>query len=293
MSLPRSASSVDAQDGVRPPHSGQRSSRFVVMHARGQNKGIFWVTPDGPQSAAFRELGRELQIVCLRAPAHLRDRPPLDLRDLAAYYAESVAECSRDDPVTLVGYCIAAVLARETAIALSARGRRVRSLIMIDPPDPAKSRAMLTPDPLGYRLFQQARRWRFHLGRIVSPESAGRISYLRGSIAGVLARLEYGKGKSAYAAARAREAALPDRFSDGYHVAVAAFMNSTPEPYSGSACVIRPTSVPRRSFEYANLRWLQLITGGIEFVDVPGNSDTMWQEPAVKALCDVLRARLA
>jgi thioesterase domain-containing protein len=293
MALTRSTPDVSAPDGVRLSQPGHRSSRFVVMHPRGQNKGIFWITPDAPQSAAFRELGRELQIVCLRAPAHPRDRPPLALQDLAAYYAESVGECSRNDPVTLVGYCIAAVLARETAIALSARGRRVRSLIMVDPPDPAKSRALLTRDPFGYRLFQQARRWSFHLSRMVSPELPSRTSYLQGSIAGVLARRDYGKSKSAYAAARTREAALPDRFSDGYHVAVAAFMNSTPGPYSGSACVIRPTDVPRRSFEYSNLRWLQLITGSIEFVDVPGNSDTMWQEPAVKVLCDVLRARLA
>lgn len=292
MSTATSLAPVSTVDGHAP--SGSRSGgRYVVMHPRGERKGLFWITPDAPQSTAFRELGREQQIVCLRSPTQPDDLPPLTLGDLATYYADSIDEFPVAEPISLVGYCIAAVVAREVAIEVESRGRRVRSLIMIDPPDLAKSKLGIGRDPPSYRVAQEMRRWSFHLRRLCSRHYGGPAAYVRDSLRGVLARLRYRRSGNAFAVARFGGGAMPEAFSDGYHLAVAAFLNSTPEPYRGTACIIRPTDLPAKVFARANMRWRALVAGGVRFVDVPGNSTTMWQEPAVKALANEIRACLS
>lgn len=282
--LQGSASGVDGDSGAR---------RHVVINAGGGKKGLYWITPDAPQSTVFRELGRDQQVICLRAPASDPARPPPTLRDLAVFYADSIDRVSRGEPVTLVGYCIAAVVAREVAIEVRARGRVVQSLIMIDPPDAAKSRRRLVEDPLAYRVAQELRRWSFHLRKLSTRPARALYPYLRDSAQGVLKRIEYRRSGVEYAAAGAGAKAMSERLADSYHVAVAAFLNATPQAYQGTAVVIRPTDVPPRAFEYANRRWLELISGGITLADVPGNSSTMWEQPTVKHLAEAILGALA
>lgn len=267
-------------------------SRFTVIRPRGAKKGLFWVTPDAPQSSAFRELGRDQRVVCLRAPIQPEEQPPLSLEQLAVFYADSIQQFPDDDAITLVGYCIAGVLAREAAIQLQRRGRVVKSLIMIDPPDPAKSLARLRPDPLVRLLSREFHRWRFHSRRLLALSFSDALAYLGSSARGVVSRRNYGKSKRAYAAAISSDDALPDQFNSSYHMSVAAFLNSVPAEYSGSAYVIRPADAARGAFSGANARWQELIAGGIQVIQVPGDSNTMWQEPAVKYLAAEIRASL-
>jgi thioesterase domain-containing protein len=267
--------------------------RHVLIHAGGSKKGLYWITPDAPQSTAFRELGRDQQVVCLRAPASDPTRPPPTLRDLAVYHADSIDLVSPSEPVTLVGYCIAAVVAREVALEVQARGRVVHALIMIDPPDAAKSRRKLIEDPLGYRVAQQLRRWSFHLRKLGARPARVMYPYLRDSMHSVLKRIDYRRSGVEYAAAGAGGKAMSERFADSYHVAVAAFLNAVPAPYTGSAVVIRPTDVPPKVFEYANRRWRELISGGMVLAEVPGNSSTMWEEHTVKHVAEAILAALA
>jgi len=281
--LPDMPEASQRKDGSMEANTGN-GARAVVMHARGRKRGIFWVTPDAPQSTAFRGLGREQPIVCLRAPPLANRAAPPTLEQLARYYCDTVERFPQHEPVTLVGYCIAGVLAREIAIELQQRGRSVGALIMIDPPDAAKSRAPLHVDPTSYRYAQQARRWAFHLRSLVALGGREMIAYGVSSVRGVISRLRYRKSRAAYAAASSGSAALPDEYSDSYHISVAAFLNATPRSYSGSACIIRPTAVPHRVFEHANRRWRELIVGGVQIEAVAGDSTTMWREPAVQTL---------
>lgn len=256
-------------------------TRFVRIYAGESKGGLFWLTPDAAQSRAFRHLGRERQLICLRAPPINADRPPPSLQELALYFADSVVESGVNGPIVLVGYCIAAVLAREVALELHSRNLEIGALIMIDPPDPAESLADVISNPLSYRLIVGWRRITMHLGRVLRLGPRLGLDYLHGSLHGIWKRLVYQRSRRAYERAASSGQPTEAAFNDGYLVSVAAFMNSRPRVYPGRASVIRPVDAPKGVYRYANRRWSQLISGGIDVIDVPGSSETMWQEPAV------------
>lgn len=264
-------------------------ARFVRLYAGASKPGLFWLTPDTPQSRVFRHLGSEQQLVCLRSPPVAADRPPPSLQELARFYADSVMEAGVKGPVALTGFCIAAVLAREVAIELQGRGVEIRAVVMIDPPDPAESRAAVSGTPLGHRLRVALRRIGLHLGRIVKLGPRGGLEYVRGSLHGIWKRIHYQRSKRAHEQAMASGQGTDPAYTDDYLLSVAAFMNASPRVWDGRATIIRPTDAPWGVFDYPNLRWRELIRGGVEIVEVPGSSDTMWQEPAVSAMAQAVK----
>lgn len=256
-------------------------TRFVRIYAGDSKGGLFWLTPDAAQSRVFRHLGRQQQLICLRAPPIDADSPPPSLQALARYFADSVVESGVSGPVVLAGYCIAAVLAREVALELHSRNLSIGALIMIDPPDPSESLADVISNPLSYRLIVGWRRITMHLGRVLRMGPRLGLDYLRGSLHGIWKRIVYQRSRRAYERAASTGRPTEAAFNDGYLVSVAAFMNSRLRVYPGRAYLIRPMDAPEGIFRYANRRWSQLISGGIDVIDVPGSSETMWQEPAV------------
>ena len=274
---------------ISPPDARDMAgSRFSIIRPRAGKKGLFWITPDEPQSAVFRRLGRDRQVTCLRAPTQSSAAQPPTLEQLAHYYADSVENAQESGPVSLAGFCIAAVLAREVAIELLSRGRTVRALIMIDPPDPAKSRAKVEPDRASDAMALQARRIAFHARRVFSMPLGDALRYLRGSLQGVLARVKYERGRVAHAAAISSGQPIRDEFASSYQTSVAAFLNAVPREYPGSALLIRPVDVPPGAFSRADRRWEQLIVGGLQFARVAGDSGSMWLEPSVTELGDTI-----
>lgn len=265
------------------------TTRLVRIYAGNAKGGLFWLTPDAAQSRVFRHLGRDKQLIGLRAPPIDASRPPPSLQDLARHYADSVLESGVNGSIVLAGYCIAAVLAREVALELQARALRVSALIMIDPPDPAESMADVISSPLSYRVAVGWRRILMHVGRVLRLGPRHGLAYLRGSWNGIWKRIVYQRSRRAYERSARTGQPTETDFSDGYLVSVAAFMNSRLRVYTGRAYLIRPIDAPKGIFRYANLRWKQLIDGGIDFIDVPGSSETMWQEPAVVEMARAIK----
>lgn len=266
------------------------SARFVRIYGGQAKNSLFWLTPDAPQSRVFQHLGTDQQLICLRAPPVDTSRRPPDLQELAQFYADSIQQAGVQGPVALTGFCIAAVLAREVALELKSRGLDVRALIMIDPPDPAESKAEVQQTPPVHRVLVSASRIVMHLVRMARLGPRGAVAYLQGCVHGVMKRMSYRQSRLAHEQASNAAQPAASTLSSNYLISVAAFMNSSPRIYDGPAWIIRPTDAPRGIFKYPNLRWEQLIKGGVRFIEVPGNSDSMWQEPAVAEMAKAVKA---
>lgn len=272
---------------VSAPEAGKGVS-WVAMNAKGDKLPLFWITPDASQATVFRELGRAQPIYCLRAPPVREGAPPYTLEQIAQRHSEAITRIRPQGPYLLAGYCIAAVVAREVALQLAAQGQSVSRLIMIDPPDPAKSRAQLTKDPFMALLTRTASRLLFHMQRLMLLSLAEKIEYCRVSLRAVVSSIEYSISRHAHSASVSSGKPLPSRFNDGYHSAVAAFLNSVPGRYNGAVVLVRPSNVPAGAFRYSNARWLELLGGPPEIVVVAGDSTSMWSAPDVGDL----RARI-
>jgi thioesterase domain-containing protein len=259
---------------------------WVAINVKGDMQPLFWITPDASQATVFRDLGRSQPIYCLRAPPVREGAPPYTLEQIAQRHSEAIRRIRPQGPYLLAGYCIAAVVAREVALQLAAQGQSVDRLIMIDPPDPAKSRAQLAKDPFVGLLMRAASRLLFHMRRLVSLSLAEKIDYCRVSLRAVVSRIEYSISRHAHRAGVS--SGRPSRFNDGYHSAVAAFLNAAPGRYDGAVVLLRPLNVPAGAFRYSNARWLQLLSGSTKVIEVAGDSTSMWSAPDVGDL----RARI-
>jgi thioesterase domain-containing protein len=266
---------------------------WVVINARGDKRPIFWITPDASQGELFRRLGREQPIYCLRAPKSLADSPPLTLRQLAQRYVSSIRTIQPNEPYQLAGYCIAAVVAREIALELTRTGAAVTQVIMVDPPDPAKSKAPFPPESPLSRITVAFGRITFHLRRLAGLSWCEKIAYVRTSARAVLGRINYAISQREHEKALTSDRPLPDRFNGGYHAAVAAFLNSVPAIYDGAVSLIRPKLVPAGALTGANRRWATLLAPSVEISVVAGDSMTMWSEPYVAELAASIQHHLS
>lgn len=266
------------------------NSRFVRFSSKEGNPSLFWLTPDESQSPIFRLIGRDLGVVCLRAPQIDSTKPPPTLRQMAAFYADSIvaAGCSRG--VALAGYCIAAVLVREVAIELDGRGIAVHSLVMVDPPDPALSRSAVTRDSWSGRIVSLFWRVEMHVRRLMRVSPLEAWKRIQASVAGIRRRISYQRSRIDYRNALAAKTAAQQ--TNVFMLSVGAYLNTSLEIYRGSAWLVRPEDAPKGAYKNADRRWQECIAGRLSVVTVPGNTSTMWQEPAVTKLAQCFKSCL-
>jgi thioesterase domain-containing protein len=212
----------------------------------------------------------------------------MTLIDMAHCYAATIRRLRPSGPYVLVGYCVAATVAREIAGLFVAEGREVDRVVMIDPPDPAETRGRCPPDPLWHRLRFALNRTRFHAGRLLRMGLREQAGYLRSSLHELTRRFTYARTRRVHDDARRSGANLPAALTDNYFASVAAFQNSAPAPVSVPVTLIRPTDVPRGAFEFANRRWASLCIGAWMVAEVTGDSRSMWGGEGASLLCALI-----
>jgi thioesterase domain-containing protein len=266
---------------------------WVAINPKGSRPPLFWITPDASQGDLFRRLGRDQPIYCMRAPKVPQGSPPLTLRELAQCHIASIRQIQPQGPYQVAGYCIAAVVAREVALELSASGEHMSRVIMVDPPDPEKSKRSFPPDGPWFRVSATLSRVAFHMRRLSRLSWAEKLRYMQASARAVVGRFNYAISKRAHERSVTGDRPLPDRFNDGYHSAVAAFLNSVPKIYEGEVIMFRPDMVPQAIMDSANRRWSALIAPSMRIQKVAGDSNTMWAEPNVADIADQIGRLLA
>ena len=247
------------------------TERHVVIRRRGTKPPLFWVQPGLVQTAAIQNLDRDQPVHCLYRLKPDPGQPVLTFDQIAAYHIETIRSVCPQGPYALIGYCICGTIAYAMASQLRAQGENVSALIMIDPVDPIISRGKVAREPSLFRLRFHFNRVLFHLQRIRHYSTKDKLAYCSESLRAIKVRATTRRLSTAPG-----DTAAPDKLGDVHASDMYAFANCVPHPYAGSAVLLRPALAPPQSYQYPNCRWAQLITGGLNIQQVPGDSDSMW-----------------
>jgi thioesterase domain-containing protein len=272
---------------------GPTDERHIVIHRRGTRQPLFWVQPAREQVTVLQELDRQQPVYCLYRLKPDPSRPPLTFAEIAAYHIETIRSLCPQGPYALVGYCICGTIAREMASQLRAQGETVSALIMIDPVDPAISRADVIQEPALFHLGFTFSRLAFHLQKTKQYSAKEKLAYGMRSVRIIVDRLKSSLNRRQVQTRGEAAAPLTDSIGEVHAGDMFGFINSVPPAYAGSAIILRPAISPRRAYEYPNRRWAQLISGGLDVLEVPGDSDSMWLQPDAKGMAERIDSCLA
>ena len=265
-------------------------SSLVPIQPEGTKPPLFLVHGGKGQVLFYRDLARYLgpeQPVYGLQTQGLHDGLPFHERieDMAAHYLGEIRTVQPEGPYLLGGRCFGCFVALEMAQQLRAQGQDVALLALMDPVVPP------TLKSFGYRV----RYCRHNLHRpmafllhILGLSSRWTVRKAKKGLAGVLRWVQ------ARYAVRALE-----RMTE-------VVVQAAPQEYPGR----RETSRARRQYrpqvypgrvtclvdgERARLSpypWPDLVSGGVEWIEVPGHKDSMFQAPQVQEVAEKLRSRI-
>ena len=269
------------------------SERHVVIHRRGKKPPLFWVQPGIIQTPVLQELDRDQPVYFLYRLQSDPGQRPLTFAEIAAYHIETLRSLFPHGPYALAGYCVCGTIAYEMASQLRAQGETISMLIIIDPVDPAVTRGKLIQEPALFQLGFNFHRVLYHLQKIKHYSTKEKLSYCKKSLKAVKGRLKSSMGRRLSNTRQHANSHMAQSVVDVHASDMYGFTNCVPQPYAGSAILLRPSVSPRLAYKYPNLRWGQLITGGLEIQEVPGDSDSMWVAPHAQGMASTIDGLLA
>jgi len=259
-------------------------SALVGIATGGTNRPLFCVHPLGGNVLCYaqlaRQLGPEQPVYGIQSLGLEHDQAlPTDVESMAAMYVEAIRTFQPVGPYLLAGWSVGGLIALEIAQQLHAQGQTVALLALIDSYTP---QAMALPMPEDRQLLVLMAR---QLG-VALDATALRPLDAEQQLAYVLTQ------------AQRSDALLPglDQAQFGrlfavYKANALALLRYTPRSYAGRVTLFR-AAVGLGEGDAAP-GWDALASQGVALYDVPGEHDTMLNEPYVRVLAEQLNAAIA
>jgi thioesterase domain-containing protein len=271
------------------------SKRHMAIRPRGKRPPLFWVQAGLVQTKVLQEMERDQPVYCLYRLRPDPNERPLTCEEIAEYHIETMRSLRPEGPYALIGFCVCATIAFEMANQLRVQGETVSQLILLGPLDANVTRADLVREPALFQLGFQFRRVLFHLQKIRHYSAKEKWAYFTNSLRAIRERLTSGReARQSDDDVVSAPRTLPEHaLLDVHGMDMYAVQKYFPQPYDGSAVMLRPSVGPPRAYEYPDRRWAQLIRGGLDIQMIPGDSDTMWLLPHATAMARAIEACMA
>jgi thioesterase domain-containing protein len=190
-----------------------------------------------------------------------------------------------EGPYFLGGWCGDGLIAYETGRQLRAQGQDVALLALFEPPNPAR-----------YQRFSKVRRISllverlgFHFANLRRLGIAGLRRYFLRLVQEFLRKIRRLRWRFSYdLRLRTNNGRLRD-LEQIIYVAASAYR---PEPYPGRATIFQCAERPSGRDWDLQLGWGELVKGGLEVYEIPGDHRTIFLEPNVDILASKLGACL-
>jgi thioesterase domain-containing protein len=259
-------------------------SLVVPLRPFGSRPPFIWVRAVAKLRGILRRLGPDQPSYALitqgqRLPA------PYTFEELARLYVEDIRELQPQGPYYLAGWCSAGVLAFEIAQQLHARGEKVALLAVFDVPVLPAGR-----QPEGSSLRRWAGRIEQQAHALRALDSPARMKYLWDGLASfhryhvatpLWQLLSRRAGPAASALAQDPELA--------FRLASYAY---SPRPFPGVVTLFQSSGRPRAEILEVRTYWQQWAAGGLEAHEVPGDHESMFDEPQAETTARTLCACL-
>jgi thioesterase domain-containing protein/acyl carrier protein len=313
---------VQKKFGLKLPLSVLQSAPTLGALARAierQTKPSLWsalvpLQPDGSLAPFFcvhgvggsviglqglaRHFGPGQPFYGIQAAGSDGDRKPFSrIEDMAAHYLREVRAVQPGGPYYLGGFSFGGSAALEMAQQFQAQGEEVALLAILDHTPPPTRYGRFTWGPtLPFDFAINAARWTME--DIWRAGPGNRLRALRGKVQklkrqcwNALRGSSSGSGKTdveeVFGAQR-----IPDHFRRLMETHYQALRDYVPRPYPGRVTLFRARTRPLFRLHGHDLGWRRLARGGLDVVPIPGNHESLLQEPNVGVLAASLLACL-
>ncbi|MDJ0837363.1 MAG: beta-ketoacyl synthase N-terminal-like domain-containing protein [Acidobacteriota bacterium] len=244
---------------------------------------LVMVHPVGGEVYYYKDLalnlGARQPLYGIQAPSLVGNREPFDnIPKQAAYYIEELLKFQPKPPYILGGSSYGGVIAYEMSQQLRAKGIPVALTVLIDSPAPGAMPGKTTDfaEILDYLLGDELE---FDVDELRELEPEEQLNYVFEEARHVnrVDILPPSLGIPMFKTWMAHQDALH---------------SYTPKSYQGRVIYFRPTELAKLNALNMHLPWIDLVKGGIEIHQVPGNHITMNYEPNVKVIAKHLKRAL-
>lgn len=260
--------------------------RFVELSGNADNRHPFFcVHGVGGEVTTLAALGRHLsaqhRLVGIAAPVDLPEAQP-SIEALAAQYVAQIRVRQPTGPYLLGGYSLGGSIAYEMACQLLHQGENVSFVAIIDhcPPPIRFERIRFTPTVIA-RMVANAPGW--GSGLIKKPS---RLRQIGGRFLDKLIGRRTNDTRRAFGTAQ-----LPQAFRSMIEQNYRALRRYRPTPYPGSLTLFRARTQGWFAAHGPSLGW-QRFVANLEVVHLPGDHETLIQEPNVVSLAREIGRRL-
>ncbi|HEV2274302.1 MAG TPA: condensation domain-containing protein [Acidobacteriaceae bacterium] len=236
------------------------------------------------------------------------DRPFYGLRELdrddemtverrAGAYVQEIRSVQPGGPYYLGGWCAAGPLAVETARQLAEAGESVAMVVLFDswrPGYAAELAQAQAGDPLMRRRAVLSRKYRFHrmnLKRLSAPEQAKYFwTIFKAKLRSSRDRIFVRHWGAAQRVCTRFGFPLPPFMHNVSRKTLDSAKDYKGQPYSGSITLIRATDAPYFPQAEPACGWNSVAQGGVEVLFAPGTHESMFLEPNLSALGEILES---
>jgi acyl-CoA synthetase (AMP-forming)/AMP-acid ligase II/thioesterase domain-containing protein len=233
-----------------------------------------------------RRLGHDQPVIAFRFPATISA-----LEELASRYVREVLDAQPDGAYRLVGLCAGGFVAYEVARQLSAGGRTVDLLAVLDCYNHDWGARLTRPARAGYRIDLLRRRASYQWSALRKAGVGGAVGHLRGRL-GAFAETfrQRAHERTIGWTGRAGRRAFPA--SDPATAIRKAAARYAPGVFAGRLDLFRAEEPRVDGYAYPDMGWQGLARHGIAVHDVPGGHQTLLAEPSLQVIAGRLLERL-
>jgi amino acid adenylation domain-containing protein len=267
-------------------------SPLVPIRASGARTPVFLVHAIGGNVLTYKHLhshlGPDQPIYGLQAVA-LKDgrMASTTIEEVARSYVAALRSVQPRGPYFLGGFSAGGMVAYEMAQQLVRVGQDVATVLLLDSYVESSAIALFRSLRLRAAISRVFRTflWNLSFGR-----RTGLRSFVRQKTHNLSTNLRIALYQSLNAGALALRATPPKDFLTVEEAFILALENYVPEPYDGPAVLLRTKDSNSYHPRNAGL-WSKLVKR-LEVVGVPGDHDSMFQEPNVKVLANIIASYL-
>ena len=216
------------------------------------------------------------------------------MQEIARYFADALRDAKLTDPPHILGYSFGGMLAYEVARQLQEANFAVGLLLIVDTgPEQLRGNSRWTSMRNLLRFIANVPPWVMNFA--VNTTASQKMYVLR---------RKFRSWRRRFAAMVARQPAtihlddaidtrrVPDDFRKCMETNYHAFQSYSPGPYSGRLVLFRAKMRPLLHGFTPDLNWRQVVTGGVEVIQIPGNHGSILQRPNVDLLATQVQAIL-
>lgn len=259
-------------DGTKAP--------FFLIHSYLIYNGLRTVLGDDRPFYGLRELDRDAEMT---------------IDERVSSYVKEVRAVQPHGPYYLSGWCAAGPLAVEAARQLREAGEQVAMVMLFDSWRPGYAGELASAqssDPQSTLRASLSRKYRFHRQQLAGRSALSKAGYLRGVVVMKL--------RSTRDRAFLRHWSMAQRLFTKFGLELPHFMHNISgkmlesvqeyrgKPYSGRITLIRATDAPYIPQADSACGWKTLAEQGVEVFFTPGTHESMFVEPNLTALGEIL-----